>query len=216
MRPGVYLKLLFLSALFVASLIFASTVEADVNVSRAILKNGLTVVIVRDTLAPVVTTHVNYLVGSDEAPPGFPGMAHAQEHMMFRGSPGLSAEQLASIMAAMGGAFNADTQQTVTQYTSTVPAKDLQIALNVEAVRMRGVLDTQDLWDKERGAIEQEVDQDLSNPEYLLGARLLEKLFEETPYSYYSYWIWKVAFVGSRVSLPDSVRLVLLTVSAFH
>ncbi len=53
----------------------------------------------RNTLAPVVSTSVNYLVGSDEAPAGFPGMAHAQEHMMFRGSPGLSADQLADIGA---------------------------------------------------------------------------------------------------------------------
>src|SRR5882724_3635730 len=62
------------------------------NVVRATLKNGLRVIVVRNTLAPVVATSVNYLVGSDEAPAGFPGMAHAQEHMMFRGSSTLSAE----------------------------------------------------------------------------------------------------------------------------
>jgi zinc protease len=84
-------------------------------VLRSELANGLRVVIVRNELAPVATTVVNYRVGSDEAPPGFPGMAHAQEHMMFRGSPGLSADQLADIAAAMGGRFDADTQQTVTQ-----------------------------------------------------------------------------------------------------
>jgi len=39
-------------------------------------------------------------------------MRNALEHMMFRGSPGLSAEQLANITALMGGRFNADTQQT--------------------------------------------------------------------------------------------------------
>jgi zinc protease len=154
------------------------------NIVRATLKNGLRIVVVRNTLAPVATTQINYLVGSDEAPPGFPGMAHAQEHMMFRGSPGLSADQLAALMASMGGEFNADTQQTVTQYFSTVPAEDLKIVLQMEAVRMSGVLDSDKLWAKERGAIEQEVAQDLSNPEYLMSVRLLARLFAETPYSH--------------------------------
>jgi len=64
----------------------------------------------------VVTTKANYLVGSNEAPEGFLGMAHAQEHMMFRGSPGLSVNQLADVIATMGGMFNADTQQSVILY----------------------------------------------------------------------------------------------------
>jgi len=154
------------------------------NVLRATLPNGLRVVIVRNNLAPVVTTVMNYKVGSDEAPKGFPGMAHAQEHMMFRGAPGLSASQLADIAAAMGGEFDADTQQTVTQYFFTVPLADLNVALHVAAVRMRGVLDSEQLWSKERKAIEQEVMRDHSDPEYMFYTKLLAAMFRGTPYAH--------------------------------
>src|SRR5579875_3330326 len=131
--------ILFLAMPFGARAAQGQPASEKSGVLRATLKNGLQVVIVKNTLAPVVTT-MNYRVGSNEAPPGFPGMAHAQEHMMFRGSPELSANQLAEIAAAMGGMFDADTQQTVTQYFFTVPSEDLDVALRIEAIRMRGVL----------------------------------------------------------------------------
>ena len=134
---------------------------------RATLDNGLQVIVVRNTLAPVATIVITTWPARTKAPEGFPGTAHAQEHMMFRGSPGLTAGQLADIVATMGGMFNADTQQTVTQYFFTVPAEDLDVALHIELIRMRGVLDSEKLWQQEKGAIEQEVAQDLSNPEYV-------------------------------------------------
>ncbi len=151
---------------------------------KATLENGLRAVIVRNNLAPVVTTAVNYLVGSNEAPEGFPGMAHAQEHMMFRGSPGLTATQLTDVIAAMGGTFDANTQQTVTQYFLTLPTQDLEVALQIEAIRMRGVLDTGRLWSLERGAIEQEIADDLSSPDYISYTRALAGLFKGTPYAH--------------------------------
>jgi zinc protease len=153
-------------------------------VTRATLSNGLRVIIVRNALAPVVATAVNYLVGSDEAPAGFPGTAHAQEHMMFRGSPGLTADQLADIGSAMGGNFNANTREALTQYLYTVPAENLDVALHIEAARMQGVLDTEKDWSIERGAIEQEVAQDTSNPIYVLYVKLRAALFAGTPYEH--------------------------------
>jgi zinc protease len=159
-------------------------VAAEQDVLRATLPNGLRIIIVRNTLAPVVATSVNYLVGSDESPPGFPGTAHAQEHMMFRGNPGLSTEQLANISAVMGGDFNANTRESVTQYLFTVPAEDLDVALHIEALRMQGVLDTTQGWDQERGAIEQEVAQDLSNPGYILYAKIRAIMFNDTVYAH--------------------------------
>ena len=164
---------------------FAATTNAPAeNVLRATLDNGLRVVIVRNTLAPVVTTVINYRVGSDETTMAFPGTAHAMEHMMFRGSRGLSADQLADITAAMGGDFDADTQQAVTQYFFTVPAEDLDVALHIESLRMKSILATKALWSKERGAIEQEVAQDLSNPEYVFYIKLLAAMFKGTPYAH--------------------------------
>lgn len=158
--------------------------RAASDVTRATLPNGLRVVIVRDAIAPVVTTELTYLVGADETPPGFPGMAHAQEHMMFRGSNGLTSTQLSAISSSLGGDFNANTEQTVTNYYFTIPAEDLELALHIEAIRMRGVHDAQSEWNEERGAIEQEVAMDLSNTLYRYFSTAQATLFKGTPYDH--------------------------------
>jgi len=154
------------------------------DVTRATLANGLRVVIVRNPLAPVATVYDNYLVGGNETPPGFPGMAHAQEHMAFRGCSGVSADQTAAIFAQLGGEGNADTQQTVTQYFATVPAADLAVELRVDSACMRDIVDSQQEWSSERGAIEQEVARDLSNPTYNAITRLSADMFAGTPYEH--------------------------------
>ncbi|HEV2877961.1 MAG TPA: insulinase family protein, partial [Candidatus Eremiobacteraceae bacterium] len=161
-----------------------SSSAAPTAVTRATLPNGLQVVIVRNPLAPVIATEMNYLVGAAETPRGFPGMAHAQEHMMFRSSNGLSTFQLADISASMGGDMNADTQDTVTQYSYTVPADDLDLVLRIESIRMRGVLDTEADWAQERGAIEQEVSADLSNPLYKFLSAARVHMYANTPYEH--------------------------------
>ena len=157
---------------------------ATAGVTRATLDNGLRVVIVRDPLAPVATIEDNYLVGANETPDGFPGTAHAQEHMAFRGCTGLTADQIAAIYAQLGGYMDADTQQNITQYFVTVPSKDLDVALRVDAACMSGVEDSQEQWAQERGAIEQEVSRDLSNPVYKFITRLNQDLFAGTPYQH--------------------------------
>jgi zinc protease len=127
---------------------------------------------------------MNFLVGGDETPAGFPGMAHAQEHMAFRGCEGMTADQTAAIYALLGGRNNADTQQNITQYFATVPAADLDVALRAQAACLHGIDDSQQEWSQERGAIEQEVARDLSNPTYKFIDRLNQDMFAGTPYAH--------------------------------
>lgn len=162
----------------------AGPVVSTEAVTRATLPNGMKVVILRNPLAPVVTVEANVIAGGNETPPGFPGMAHALEHMAFRGCEGMNADQTAVIYALLGGENNADTQQYITQFYATVPAADLDVALQAQATCVRGVDNSQQEWEKERGAIEQEVQRDLSNPTYKFINRVNEVIFAGTPYAH--------------------------------
>jgi zinc protease len=155
--------------------------SASVTVTRATLANGLRVVVVRDPLAPVVSTILNYQAGSDEQT--VDGEAHALEHMMFRGSTSLSSSQLMDTVSVTGGDFDADTEDAVTQYYFTVPSQYLDIALHMERSRATGLSLAADQWLQERGAITQEVTQDNSNAIYRLFTKMQDRVLEGTPYA---------------------------------
>jgi zinc protease len=157
------------------------TDAASLQVTRATLHNGLRIVVVHDALAPVVTTMLNYRIGSNDQ--SIPGLAHATEHMMFRGSKTISSSQLMDSIDITGGSFDADTESDITQYFFTVPSQYLGIALNLERSRATGLTMAQSQWNQERGAITQEVTQDNSNAFYRLNEKMTQALLGGTPYA---------------------------------
>jgi zinc protease len=161
----------------------AATQMQQGDVTRATLDNGLRVVIVRDALAPMVTTQITYLAGSYETPAGFPGTAHALEHMMFRNSKGMTGAQLNEMTGKMGAENNAFTTNDATQFFFVAPAQYLDVLLKIESVRMRGAQLTDKDWGLEKGAIEQEVSRDISDPGYLAFERAEKILYAGTGYA---------------------------------
>src|SRR5579884_1396137 len=148
---------------------------------RVTLANGMRVVILRDTLAPVVTTVLAYGVGA--ADDTMPGIAHATEHMLFRGTSALSGPQLAELAARMGAEYNAETLDTATMYWYKVPSAYVDLVLRIEADRMVNATIAAPAWASERGAIEQEIRARESAPAYRFGVRLREEFFRGTPYA---------------------------------
>ena len=146
---------------------------------RATLANGMHVILLRNTLAPVVTTLVAYGVGSDDDT--MPGIAHATEHMLFRGTKGVSGGQLADIAARMGAEYNAATTFQSTLYYYKMPSSYVDLALHVEADRMTGALVRAEDWATERGAIEQEIRAQESSPMFAVGQKLKQTFFAGTP-----------------------------------
>ncbi|HEV3154657.1 MAG TPA: pitrilysin family protein [Candidatus Baltobacteraceae bacterium] len=162
--------------------VMAQTAPAqDGNVVRETLANGLRVVIVRDRLAPVATTNISYGVGSDDDT--MPGIAHATEHMMFRGTHDVTPGQFTIMTARAGAQYNAGTGNYATQYYFKLPSMYVGLALRLEADRMTGARELASDWNTERGAIEQEVRAHESVPTAKVLGKMRRAVFGDTPYA---------------------------------
>lgn len=158
-----------------------ATPQSQADVVRATLGNGLKVVLIPNKLAPVAISIMMYGVGADDDT--MPGVAHATEHMLFRGTRNVSAGQFADIAARMGAQYDALTSNEYTLYYFKLPAAYVPVALHLEADRMTGALIRQQDWTSERGAIEQEVRGQESIPGYRVGVKLRQTFFAGTPFA---------------------------------
>lgn len=103
------------------------------------LDNGLRVIVQEDRRAPVVITQLWYRVGSADESPGRTGLSHMLEHLMFKGTPQVPAGEFSRLVAHVGGDDNAFTTDEYTVYYQQHVADRLELAIALEADRMRNL-----------------------------------------------------------------------------
>jgi zinc protease len=146
------------------------------------LKNGLRVIISEDHAAPVFSISVNYNVGSRDERKGRTGFAHLFEHMMFKGSENVGAGEHFLLVYNNGGGMNGTTNKDRTLYFETLPSNQLDLALFLEADRMRSLAITKENLDNQRNAVQEERRQGLDNQPYGRTFEAIDELAYDNPH----------------------------------
>jgi zinc protease len=154
-----------------------SFIDPD-SVTRVVLDNGLTVLVRRDTSAPVVAivTHVNagYFDETDDVS----GIAHVLEHMFFKGTERRGVGEIAKATKASGGYLNAHTIYDNTTYFTVLPSSGFVAGLDIQAdAYAHSVVDAAELR-KELEVIIQEAKRKTDNPSVVAVETLYELLHD--------------------------------------
>ena len=170
------------------------------------LANGLQVIAVPSSASPTVSVQVWYHVGAKDDPVGRSGFAHLFEHLMFKSSTHLKAEQFDRMTEDVGGSNNAFTSNDVTAYQDLVPSNHLEVLLWAEAERMSNLNVVQPNFVSERAVVEEEYRQRiLATPYGRFGNAIPQLAYQVHPY--------KRSSIGS---IDDLEAATLADVVAFH
>jgi predicted Zn-dependent peptidase len=135
-------------------------------VERFALDNGLRVVVSPDASSPVVAVAVYYDVGMRSEPEGRTGFAHLFEHLMFQGSASLAKTEHFTYVQGSGGTLNGSTHKDYTNYYEVLPSNAAELALFLEADRMRSVALTQENLDNQVAVVQNEIRVNVQNRPY--------------------------------------------------
>jgi len=151
-----------------------STITLQDRVIKRTLPNGLTVLLKEDRTSPIVAINVWFGVGSvhETEPEG--GLAHFQEHMVFKGTEKYGVGEIANLIKGMGGNLNAGTSFSYTMYYVVVPARAFATALEVQAdAMMHSTFDAGE-FQKERAVVIDEARMYDDRPESFTFYRTME------------------------------------------
>ncbi len=171
--------------LALASLVLGTTrAEAAASeVHERSLDNGLKVLVLPDSRAPVVTHQIWYKVGSADEPGGITGIAHMFEHMMFKGTENLGPGEFSDIIARLGGDENAFTGRDFTAYFQTLSAAELGTVMRWEADRMANLELDPEEFAREKEVVKEEWRSRVrDNPNARLGQLLHATAFDSSGY----------------------------------
>ncbi len=146
------------------------------------LDNGLRVLVQPLHNAPLVSVWCWYHVGSKNEVPGLTGASHFAEHMNFKGTPGISREDLKVWIERAGGSWNGYTWIDQTTYFETLAADELDLALRIEADRMTECVYEPSEFESERTVVLAEMHGNSNSPEYLLDIDVTAAAFRMHPY----------------------------------
>lgn len=99
------------------------------------LSNGMDLIVQPDKRAPTAVHMVWVRVGSMDEVDGRSGLAHALEHMMFKGTPAVPPGDFSRKVAALGGQDNAFTNRDYTGYYQQIPSGKLEDVMRLESDR---------------------------------------------------------------------------------
>ncbi|MBM7624815.1 M16 family metallopeptidase [Sporohalobacter salinus] len=154
----------------------------EVNYSHFKLDNGLQIYVFEDHQVPLTNFSIWYKVGSIDEPERTAGISHLLEHMMFLGTDTLEKDQVHNLIKSVGGINNAGTTYDYTKYYEEVPSAKLELAMAIEADRMRNLLIDPKEFKRERKVVKQERRMRLENEVYKSALEKIQaKAFTKSP-----------------------------------
>ena len=144
------------------------------------LPSGLTIVAETDPAAHTAAAGFFVKTGARDEASASMGVSHFLEHMMFKGTAGMSAEELNRAFDAVGARNNAFTSNEMTCFYAHALPEHTPICIELLGTMMRPALRAKD-FDTEKGVILEEIAMYADNPFWILYERAVELHFGNHP-----------------------------------
>nr|WP_294786957.1 pitrilysin family protein [uncultured Flavobacterium sp.] len=184
--------------------------------------NGMNILLLQDNASPVATVQIVYRVGSKHEVLGNTGSTHLLEHLMFKGTSNFSKKNgnsITDVLQNTGAQLNATTWYDRTNYFETLPSDKIELALQIEADRMRNSLLLKEDKEAEMTVVRNEFERGENDPNSLLDKEIWASAYIAHPY-HHSTIGWKSDIENAPIEVlknfyntyywPDNATLTII------